>query len=179
MNGVPYQIRNPVTPLKALIYTPTSEYRQRSIEMDHRVEDYLTLKLGIVDTELPRTSRDFYVVVSPFMSKLLHDLLNGIFPIDEFKEDYSLQLLDDRLARYDYLLPYEPSVREEFSQFITTHPHPYRTPVEVNVYQYRILDRACTLKMNDRVLLDRSMLIIEEGYEHDTRYHPHPRRIED
>lgn len=178
-NGRPFQIRNPVTPLKDVPSRKTLDLLGESLDLDNRVEDYLTDKLGIEDTDIPRDIDNRYIVVSPFMNKLLHDLLNGIFPIDEFKEDYSNDFLLKKVSRYDYLLPYEPTKQKDFMpKFVEVHPHPYLRPIEVNVYQYRILDKVTKLLFDDLVSLDRSLLIIESGFEHDARYHPHPRRVE-
>lgn len=176
-NGKPYQIRNPVIPLKNLVNETTTELLEKSEEIDKRIEDYLTDKLGIEDTELPRDINYKYPVMSPFMSKLLHDLLNGILPIDEFMTSYSDEFLLDKLSRYNYLLEYEPTYSGYLSDFMEVHPHPYLKPVEVNVYQYRILDRASKLIFKDKVALDKTLLVIEPGFEHDARYHPHPKRV--
>lgn len=176
-NGKPFQIRHPVVPLKHTVTSPMSEIYERSVEFDGRIENYLTGQLGIEDTELPRDIDHKYVVVSPFMNKLFHDLLNGIFPIDEFKEDYSDELLLDRVSRYNYLLPYEPTRHGMWKEFTEVHPHPYLTAMQVNVYQYRILDKVTKHLFNDEVALNRSLLIVEPGFEHDARYHPHPRRV--
>lgn len=176
-NGKPFQIRHPVIPLKNLVSRKTDELYDESIDLDNRIEDYLTDKLGIEDTEDVRDIDNKYIVVSPFMNKLLHDLLNGIFPIDEFKESYSDEYLLNKVSRYNYLLEYEPTRKGLDTRFMEVHPHPYLRSIEVNVYQYRILDKISKLIFKDNVALDKSLLIIESGFEHDARYHPHPRRI--
>lgn len=176
-NGKPYQIRHPMIPLKNMVSENVTVLRGQSMDLDLRIEDYLTDKLGIEDTELPRDIDNKYPVISPFMSKLLHDLINGVFPIDEFLVGYSDEYLLDKVSRYNYLLAYEPTVNGYMPDFMEVHPHPYLKSIEVNVYQYRILDRVAKLMFKNKVALDKTLLIIEEGFEHDTRYHPHPRRV--
>lgn len=176
-NGKPYQLRHPTVPLKNLVVGNVTDLRNESMDLDLRSENYLTDKLGIKDSELPRDIDNKYIVTSPFMSKLLHDLLNSIFPIDEFMGDYSDEFLLNKVSRYNYLLAYEPSTNGYMPEFMEIHPHPYLVPVEVNVYQYRILDRVAKLILKDKVSLDKTLLIIEPGFEHDARYHPHPRRV--
>lgn len=177
-NGQPYQIRCPVTPLKDIPSRSTTELLNEALEFDSRVEDYLTDRLGIADTDEIRDVDQKYIVVSPLLNKLIHDLLNGIFSTDEFEGEYSEDTLMKRIARYNYLLPYEPSRQSSYySQFMEIHPHPYPRAIEVNVHQYRIIDRVTRILFGDDVTLARNLLIIESGYEHDARYHPHPRRI--
>lgn len=166
-NGKPFQIRHPVIPLKNLVSRKTDELYNESVDLDNRIEGYLTDKLGIEDTEDIRDIDNKYIVVSPFMNKLLHDLLNGIFPIDEFIESYSDEYLLDKVSRYNYLLEYEPTRKGLDTRFMEVHPHPYLRSVEVNVYQYRILDKISKLVFKDNVALDKSLLIIESGFEHD------------
>lgn len=176
-NGRPFQIRHPITPFKDLTIKSTTELFDEARDLDNRIENYLTDKLGIVDDDLPRDIDNRYVVVSPFMNKLLHDLLNGILSTREFEGDYSNAFLLEKVSRYNYLLPYEPTKQPGYMpKFMEVHPHPYLRPISVNVYQYRILDRVTKLIFDDLVSLDRGLLIIEEGYEHDARYHPHPKR---
>lgn len=173
-NGKPYQLRHPSIPLKNIVSENATVLRNKAMELDVRVEDYLTDKLKITDTELPRDIDNKYVVISPFMSKLLHDLLHGIFPIDEFMTTYSDEYLLDKVSRYNYLLDYEPTMKGYMSDFMVVHPHPYLESVELNVYQYRIMDRVSKLIFKDRVALDKTLLIIEPGFEHDSRYRPRP-----
>lgn len=176
-DGLPYQIRHPFTPM--LEYTGTSRVTLESTakSLDDRMENYITDVLNIPGESDLSTISDPYIVVSPVANKLLHDLLDGVFPIDEFKLDYSLDFLLDKLKRYEWLLGYDPCIIGYDKDFVVIHPHGYNQPIELNIYQYRIMDKAVKHMLNDRVSMDRNLVIVEEGFEHDTRYHPHPRRV--
>ena len=173
---LPYQIRHPFIPMGKFVNRSTHLLRKEAQELDVRMENYVTDVMDIPG-ELPlSTISDPYVVISPVANKLLHDLLDGIFPIDEFKVEYSLDFLLDKLKRYDWLLEYDPCIIGYDEAFMVIHPHGYEGVIELNVYQYRIMDKAVKYLLNDRVSMDRNLVIVEEGFEHDTRYHPHPRR---
>lgn len=174
---LPYQIRNPFTPMLGYIGESRIDLESTAKSLDERMEHYITDVLNIPGEVPLSTVPDPYVVISPVANKLLHDLLDGVFPIDEFRLEYSLDFLLDKLSRYDWLLAYDPCIVGHDEAFVTIHPHGYDTPVELNIHQYRIMDKAVKHMLNDRVSMDRNLVIVEEGFEHDTRYHPHPRRV--
>lgn len=173
---LPYQIKNPFTPMGRYIDRDSFLYKSNSMNLDDRMENYITDVTNHPGENEVSTISDPYLVISPVASKLLHDLLDGIFPIDEFKGNYSIDFLLDKLKRYDWLLPYDPAIIGYDEAFVSIHPHAYDTPIELNVYQYRIMDKAVKYLLNDKVSMERNLVIVEEGFEHDTRYHPHPRR---
>lgn len=173
---LPYQINVPFTQIARYIDRDTYAFREVAKSLDSRLENYVSIVTEHPGEVPLSTISDPYVVISPVASKLLHDLLDGIFPIDEFKGQYSIDFLLDKLKRYDWLLPYDPAIIGRDEAFMDIHPHAYETPIELNIYQYRIMDKAIKYLLNDKVSMDRNLVIVEEGFEHDTRYHPHPRR---
>lgn len=178
-NGTPYQITHPIVPLLGVVDEDTYALRDLSIAIDQEVEDFLTLYLP--EPEQPQLDPipDWYPVFSPFSTKLIFDMLNGLLPMDEFKGEYSLEFVRERLAGYDWILPYDPALKDVDKRYVMIHPHPETAPIELNVYQYRLLDRALQVFLNNNVVIDRHLVIVEEGFEHDQRDHPHPYRTYD
>lgn len=174
---LPYQIKNPYVSMDKYIDGDTFEYRSASINLDNRMENYVSIVTDHPGESEISTISGPFAIISPVANKLMHDLLDGVFPIDEFKDTYSIDFLLDKLKRYDWLLNYDPCIIGYDEAFVVIHPHSYDTPIELNIYQYRIMDLAVQHYLHNKVSMDRNLVIVEEGFEHDTRYHPHPRRV--
>lgn len=175
LNGLPFSIVHPITPVKEVIGMDSYEYRDLSVDMDTRVSEYLSAHLPTRDPS-PTGMERYYPLVSPLCNRLIHDMLLGNFKIEEFKTDFTDEFLRGKLSRYDWLLPFEPTVNKANPEFTVVQPHIYNYPLNLNVYHYRILDRTINLLFNNDVVLNRNVAIVEEGFEHDMRDHPHPRR---
>lgn len=176
-NGWPYEISHPVIPMMGFASRGTDELREEAQEIDQEIEDFLTLYLPEPVRPDPNPIEYWYPVYSPFAAKLIYDMLNGILVMDEFKGEYSLEFVRERLAGYDWIVPFDPVVRGVDERYVIVHPHPEDVALELTVYQYRLLDRAIQVFLDGRVQLNRHLVIIEEGYEHETDDHPHPHRL--
>lgn len=175
-NGAPYQIVHPIIPLLGTTDTDTYTLRERSMEIDAEVEGYLSLHIPQPEEPQPSPQAGWYSVYSPFAAKIMYDMLYGVIQMDEFKGEYSLEFVRERLKGYDWILPYDPALKNVDKDFITIHPHPEVGPVKLNIYQYRLLDRAIEVFLGGNVLMNRHLVIVEEGYEHEMDDHPHPHR---
>ena len=175
-NGLPYMVQHPIIPMMGVTDTDTYTMLAQAQAIDKKVEDYLTLEKPEPVQPNPNPIEYWWEVFSPFTTKLIYDMLNGILPMDEFKEEYSDEFLRQRLAGYDWILQYDPALKDVDTDYVVIQPHPETSVIELNVYQYRLLDRAIRLFLNNNVVLDRHLVIVEEGFEHDQRDHPHPHR---
>lgn len=175
-NGVPYMVQHPVISMMGVTDTDTYTMLAEAQVIDKEVEDYLTVELPQPVEPQPNPISYWWQVFSPFTTKLMYDMLNGLLPMDEFKGEYSDEVLRKRLSGYDWILKYDPALMETDDDYVIIQPHPETGVIELNIYQYRLLDRAIRLFLKNRVTLDRHMVIVEEGFEHDQRDHPHPHR---
>lgn len=174
-NGSPYAVYNPIIPMAGVTNTETYALRAKAQLIDDEIEDYLTQKLPEPVEPNPNPIPAWYPVFSPFCAKLIYDMLYGVLPMDEFKGDYTLAFVKQRLQGYDWILPYDPALDANLdSRYVVIHPHPEQGVIELNVYQYRLLDRAIQVFLNNNVQFNRTVVIVEEGFEHDMRDHPHP-----
>ena len=176
-NGWPYSVVHPIAPMKDIISEDTYAFRAISEELDKRVEDYMSVHMNY-STEAPNPMAEYYPVHSPYCSKLIHDMLLGNFNMTEFMGEYSDDFLLGKLSRYEWLLKFDPTLRDADLDFVVVHPHFYTGyPLKLNVYQYRLLDRTVKLIFRNKVELERNLVIVDVGFEHDMRDHPHPRRV--
>lgn len=176
-NGAPYQVTNPIIPMKGLTDIDTYEWRAKSWAVDDEIEDYMSLYLPQTPGELPNPIPAWYRVYSPLCTKLIYDMVDGVINMNEFKEEYTLDWLRERMRGYDWLLKYDPSLKEDVDlQHVIIHPHPENDPIHLNIYQYRLLDRVIQVMLDGRVPISRDLVIVEEGFEHYAEDHPHPHR---
>ena len=176
-NGTPYKITHPIIPMMGLTVKDTYTLLAEAEAIDQAVEDYLTI--GIPEPEQPNPDaivNGWYPVFSPFATKLIFDMLNGILPMDEFRDEYSLDWLKQRLVGYTWILPFDPTLKAVDERYVIIHPHPENDVIELNVYQYRLLQRAIDVFLGGDIELNRRLVIVEEGFEHYQEDHPHPHR---
>lgn len=151
-NGAPYVIEYPVVPLRGITNTDTYTLRAGSLAIDKQISDYLTLKLPEPVKTDPDAILDKYPVYSPFCSKIMYDMLNGVLDIEPFRTAYySDKQVLDYLKPYTYLLDYDPCRRGVNLDYIAIHPHNLNVVVEVDSYEYRFLRRAIKVYLNDQV----------------------------
>lgn len=176
-NGTPYRLTHPIVPMQGLAVKDTYTLLAEAEATDQAVEDYLTMLLPEPVEELPDAIiNGWYPVFSPFATKLIFDMLNGILPMDEFKDEYSKDWLKQRLIGYTWILPFDPTLKNVDTNYVIVHPHPENGVIELTVYQYRLLERAIDVFLGGGIELNRRLVIVEEGFEHYQEDHPHPHR---
>ena len=175
-NGTPYQISHPMIPMCGVTDTDTYTLRAQSEAIDKQVEDYLTLGLPEPVQPLPDPIPAWYAVFSPFTTKLIYDMLNGILLMDEFKGEYSLQDVKAKLVGYVWILKYDPALLGVDTDYVVIDPHPETGVISLNIYQFRFLARAIEVFLGNNVQINRATVIVEEGFEHYEEDHPHPHR---
>lgn len=158
-NGTPYRITHPYVSLRSLIDVETYDYRRISIKIDQAIEDFMDIHLPEPVDNSPNPVMDRYQVVSPFISKIMEDMLSGFISIDEFMGEYNNQVLETRFKGYEYLLPYDPILNNFREDLFVILPH-QRASVELTVYQFRLLDRLIRLHLKGKIELSRYATII-------------------
>lgn len=150
LNGAPYAIRDIVVPMNNyLISNATGEdktyaLRAASEVIDAEISDYLTVNLPQAPATLPNVIAGRYPLYSPFLSRILADLLSGALADQKFFEQFNDTWLKERLASYTYLLDFDLTAKVDGLDraYCVVHPHPYPNYVTVNAYQWRIVQRA-------------------------------------
>lgn len=154
-NGAPYQISEPIVPMRGLTHEETYALRERSQEADNQVEGYLTLRLPEAPEPLPNPIPKLYQIYSPFCSKIMYDLRHGLLDLSAFQGQYSDMAIKEHLESYRWLLAYEPTYKDINYEYVSVHPHNLYTEVALNVNEYRFLMRAVRVFLNDKVDLTR------------------------
>lgn len=158
LNGLPYAVYDVPQPIRGVLPGVNYVLRERSSLMDTKVSEYLTERLPeTTDMDTPWIP-DHYNVYSPYMAKVLHDLIAGlIVPLSPGTTD---QRVIESLEPYRYLLQYDPMLKSDTDfRFIRVHVHPESEVVDVSQAIYSFLSRINRLVFAGRFELSHSLRI--------------------
>lgn len=153
-NGAPYVIKDVVVPMRDATILDTNTLRAQSLVIDQAVSDYLTQYIGEIPDPLPNIIPHRYNLFSPFCSKVMYDLINGVLnpPITGH---YSEMDIATWLANYLWILPFDPCLNSIDDNYVTIHPHPLYTTINLNYYQYAFMERVISFYLFNKVDLTR------------------------
>lgn len=153
INGAPYQVRDLVSPIRGISLYDTFKLRQEAVEIDNVVENYMTLKLPEPERPAVSTIPKRYLLVSPFFSKLVSDLYFKRIPVEALAEVETQTDVENICQPYLHLLEVDPiqTLSEDEHRFVVIHPTNLMTPVGLNLYQYRFVQRAIELYGRNRI----------------------------
>ncbi len=154
-NGAPYLLRDIVVPMRGYTDKKTYEMRSHSQEIDARISAYMTLKFPQPVQTLPSAIPNKYAVYSPFLNKIMRDLMSGTLSDDRLKNFYSDEVVREIVQPYMWLLDYDPTQDENLpdTRYVDIHPHNEPTVVDIDIYWYKFISRCVRLFMQDRVNL--------------------------
>lgn len=162
-NGTPYSIRDVIVPIKTVGDEDTYSLKEKSLVIDKKISDYLTLKLPepIIDEISPIEER--YMIYSPFCSKIIHDFINGYFYPEKIKSHYNEMDIKNWLKEYEWLLNFEPIRKDVDERYVCVHPHHLFNVIELDIYQYMFMERVVKLYLDNKVDLS-SFIKVKEGW---------------
>lgn len=165
INGLPYQIKDIVVPLRHLVNENTYSLREKSQLTDQHIGDYMSLKLPQPDRSGISAISELYPLVSPFIARVIHDILTGVIP----SESIQVQLTNINAMAvckpYEYLLqidPISPDRRIDID-FVHMHPTMYGYSITVSVYQYRFIQKVVDIYASGLIQLNHFLAITESG----------------
>lgn len=166
-NGSPYLIRDIVVPTRGLTKESTYSLREKSLAIDTAVADFMTLKHPGPVFPNPNVITDHYAIFSPFICKVLFDLVNGVLDYTIAKYRYNDEDAIDLVKDYLYLLEYDPTQpdNEVDDRYVKIHPHFLPVMVDVNIYQYSLLERLVRLLCNSKIELSHFLRVVDYGLE--------------
>lgn len=162
-NGNPYSIRDMVIPMRGLAKDDTYTMRDRSRQIDKKISDYLSTKIKEPVPEVPNVIPKLYQIYSPFICKILHDLVDGIIPIAPLKEKYDDAYVRKVCTPYEWLLDYDPTQTKNKVDptYVVIHPHQHDVVVNVDIYHYTFLERAVGIYMKGLIDLSRYLRLTQ------------------
>ncbi len=161
IEGKPFQIRDMIHRLNGKIVQDAYSHYRATRTNEQAAETYLSARLPqeIAEPVSPIVNR--YPLFSPFLSKILHDLVNDYLDLTDFVEPYSDALVRSLCAPYLYLLPIDPigPGNAPNEGYCVIHPHPYEDALELPVLKYDFFVRAMRIYAGNKVFHNTLVVI--------------------
>lgn len=160
LNGKPYQIKDIVVPMRGVSTSDTYALRTKSLDIDKSISDYLSLKIPQPNRPGLSAIPNRYPVFSPFVSKILHDLVESRLIIED-KIHTKKEILEICKA-YEYLLSFDPSQEEQRvnDDYVIIHPHALNVVMGVTLNTYRFIDQVTRIFTDNLVSLSPFVIIV-------------------
>lgn len=158
-NGAPYQVTEPLIPLRGVTYEGAYSLRNKAEATDLQIEDYMTERLGEIPPQEVSLIPRRHALCSPFVGKIMHDLINGYFDQIPLKEYYSDVDVRKWCEPYLWLLEYEPTMMDFDERYVTIDAHERNTPYALTIYQYNFIARVIRVMLNDKIDITHSIVI--------------------
>lgn len=163
-NGAPYLVDEILVPLKDVeVVEDVCEYREASLDVDHRISDYLTRYLQAPDIPNVNLIPRRYRVLSPFASRVHHDLLSGYLYPEDIERQYSDEDIREWLAPYEWLLDFDPVIQGYDSNYVNVHPHESTHETVMSIYKYNFFKRVIDVYLQGSVNLSTHVRL-KEGW---------------
>ncbi|MND15024.1 hypothetical protein D3C80_52330 [compost metagenome] len=158
-NGAPYQVTEPLIPLRGLTYQDAYDMREVAEATDKQIEDYMTVRVGEVPPQEVNLIPYRHTLYSPFVGKLMHDLISGYFdqiPLTEYYSDVDVRKWCEG---YDWLLKYEPTTKDFDERYVSISAHERNEVFRLPIYQYNFLARAIRVMLDDKIDITNAIVI--------------------
>lgn len=160
-DGQPYSIDDPTIPLRNVISTPVLEERDKSRELDERIESYLSVH---IPTPPPIENIDlesYYHVFSPVLNSIIFDLIEGRLTLTPDDETYRISdvQLDKIMLNYNDLLDFDPAFLGYDNRFVVVHPHSSYEILALTELQFALVERINHRYLNSSVQLNKYLKI--------------------
>lgn len=158
-DGRPYTISDYAIAVENFGNMKTVPYRMEAVDLDERVMDYLTERLGLAAPLYPTIVSRKWTLMSPFLNRALHDMLDGTIPSVYLDDPYTDEMLDLWMTDYVYLLEFDPAIKNTQTQYVTVYIHDYPLPTTVTLKQFRFMEALSRRFLAGRVDVTRSLVI--------------------
>lgn len=159
-NGLPYQITDPLIPLRYHIEYPTYPLHAQAKATDAAVEEYLTHALPTPPAVEYNPIPERYNLFSLTLNKLVLDILNGEFHIDERPGHYiSTDEIEKLMTNYKQFLRADAAAMDIDDNYVVFYPIAVRGTVELYPLEFSFIERVNSIYFNDRVILGQHIRV--------------------
>lgn len=158
-NGAPYQVTEPLIPLKGLTHRAAYDLRSTAEATDLQIEDYMTDRLDGLPAGPVNLIPHRHSVYSPFVAKIMHDLIHGYIDEEPLKMYYSDVDVRKWCEPYLWLLKYEPTTKDFDERYVLIDAHERDEPVAVSIYHYNFLSRVIRVMLDDKIDITHTVVI--------------------
>jgi hypothetical protein len=158
-NGAPYQVTEPLIPLRGLTYAAAFDLRALAEATDLEIEDYMTTRIDEVDPPEVNLIPYRHKLYSPFVGKIIHDLQSGYIDSEPLMQAYTDVQVRQWCEPYVWLLKYEPTMKGFDERYVSISAHEHNVTTELPIYQYNFVARAIRVMLDDAIDITNSVTI--------------------
>lgn len=161
LNGKPYAIWNATIPLRGLVSENTYVMRDRSRNLDTRIEDYLSVFIPTPVLEDLNPIYGHHHLFSPIMNKVIADIKRGVLTPVNDDETFMISTAQfDRLMEpYIYLLRFDPALLGVDQKYCGIHPHSSYSRIELAPLEFLLIEKINDRYMNNHVVLNQHLFV--------------------
>lgn len=157
-NGQPYMVKDVFVPLKPFTEPDTWGLIEVSRTNTQTVSDYMTRMLPQPTRGPIQAITRKHELVSPFLAKILYDLLYGRLSLSAATE-LTRQTVMDICKPYESMLNADPLSADIDTSFVVIQPHTKATPISVTPKQWAFMSYVIDLYAAGRVDIHSSLSI--------------------
>ena len=155
-NGLPYQVRDAMVPMRPYTNGDSYKLREASRVIDKAVSEYLSMALPEPVQTVPNVINERYPIYSPFMCRVIYQLLAGVIQIDESMVQYTPEYVRSKCQAYEYILPFDPTQDANTidPDFVIIHPVFHNNVMKVTVSQFNFLQQVNITYTGNKLVLN-------------------------
>lgn len=129
LNGFPYEVKHIYSANKYVDLYNTYWGYDDAISLDKKVSDYLSIHATYKTPyapDLPYMEKDKYTLYSPFLSKIVNELILGFMEAPKPSGEqvpYPDQVVYELIKPYEWMLKYDPVILGFDMRWFTVHPY--------------------------------------------------------
>lgn len=154
LNGLPYEIKDVVVPMKRWTGRDTYPERILSLDRNRRLAEYMTEYYEEPPHAQVNPIAERYPLFSPFISAIIDALTHGGIDNSRIKESaIGRERVFELCAPYEHWLLLDPLKKDQYTQssYIDIRPHPFNYVVMVNFFQMRFITKVVEYYTDNRV----------------------------
>lgn len=162
LNGLPYQIKDIVVPMRVSEGIDTYSYREQSKIIDKQISTYMTNMLPQVEILPLPTITNKWIIYSPFLTSIVTAMKTGVLTdviLANIVTDNDVLLL---AKPYEKWLPFDPTqiVNNINTNYVVVQATNQMNGITLNLFQYRFLLSVNRLYCNGLVDLSQYVTLI-------------------
>ncbi len=162
LNGRPYCIWDQIVPIGPYTNRDLETFRQESLSTDEQISDYITPRFPDTPGNGPSPIANRYQLVSPFLAKITQEILDGSIESSFVYSQPSTQEIVEYLQPYEGILYFDPTQNSNNYQenVMLIRAHPIRGLTELNVFQFRFIEKVIAHYLHGRVEMTTNYTLI-------------------
>lgn len=157
--GKPYAINEIIIPMRGQLGLDTYVYRNSSLLVNQQVSDYMSVMYPLLDAGTPPVVSDKHQLYSPFLARVINNVLEGIIPEQNIRTHYNDSQIQSWLESEHYLLDFDPLHVGYDQDYVIVHPHRFDGLIEVDAYQRSFIQRVVDLYFDSQIDIDAYLTV--------------------